>query len=122
MALYFVLLILKIIVSVYCFRIGHLIPISLEGGCDKLGTGAHLKTKFATNGTSLGTLNVGTLHAYGKAEMMHELKRYRFEIIGQADGRWLGFGETSTDEGTVHGSLVKSVYTATELLSSLGRR
>jgi len=30
---------------------------------------------------------------------MHELKRYRFKIIGQADGRWLGFGETSTDEG-----------------------
>jgi exonuclease III len=73
---------------------------SFQGGCDKWATGAKTSIKLPTEGTTIGTWNVRTLHACGKIhELTHELKRYRWDIIGLAEVRWLGFGETATDEG-----------------------
>ena len=51
-------------------------------------------------GTIIGTWNVRSLHACGKVqELTHELKSYRWDILGLAEVRWTEFGETTTDEG-----------------------
>ena len=31
-------------------------------------------------------------------ELIHDLERYRLDILGLAEVRWIGFGETTTDE------------------------
>ena len=44
--------------------------------------------------------NARSLHARGKVqELTHDLKRYRWDILGLAEVRWTGFGETTTIEG-----------------------
>ena len=82
-----------------------------QGGDDKYATGANPNPnpnpnkanpaiKLPKQGTTIGTWNVRTLHQRGKVkELTHELQRYKWDIIGLAEVRWTGFGETSTDEG-----------------------
>ena len=49
---------------------------------------------------NIGTWNVRTLNACGKVnELEHELKRYQWDIIGLAEMRWTGFGETTSEDG-----------------------
>ena len=56
--------------------------------------------KLQNQVTTIGTWNVRTLHACGKInELTHELERYRWDILGLAETRWTGLGETSTEEG-----------------------
>ena len=44
--------------------------------------------------------NARSLHACGKGhELTHELKCYRWDILGLAEVRWTGSGETTTDAG-----------------------
>jgi exonuclease III len=89
----------------------------LQDGADKYATGTtpittpitHITDpnpnpinpiKLPKEGTILGTWNVRTLYQCGKVkELTHELQRYKWDIIGLAEVRWTGFGETSTDEG-----------------------
>lgn len=72
----------------------------LQGGGDKCATGTKPTIKLPTHGITIGTWNVRTLHQCGKVkELTHELKRYRWDIVGLAEVRWTGFGETTTDEG-----------------------
>ena len=75
-----------------------------QGGDDKYATGTTPlppnPIKLPKEGTTLGTWNVRTLYQCGKVkELTHELERYKWDIIGLAEVRWTGFGETSTDEG-----------------------
>lgn len=73
---------------------------SLQDGRDKLATEVKNNIKLPTQGTTIGTWNVRTLHACGRvAELTHELERYRWDVIGLSEVRWTGFGETTTDEG-----------------------
>lgn len=78
---------------------------SHQGGSDKLDTGV-IKTqpknalKMTSTSITIGTWNVRTLYAQGKVhELTHELKRYRWDVIGLSETRTTGFGETTTDEG-----------------------
>lgn len=72
----------------------------LQGGGDKSATGANLAFRLPSEGANIGTWNVRTLYQCGKVtELTHELKRYRWDIIGLAEVRWTGFGEVTTDEG-----------------------
>ena len=51
-------------------------------------------------GTTIGTWKVCSLYICGKVqELTHELKCYRWDVLGLAEVRWTGFGETTTDEG-----------------------
>ena len=73
---------------------------SLQGGGDKSATGEKPSIKLPTTGTTVGTWNVRTLYQCGKLEeLTHELKRYKWDVLGLAEVRWTGFGETTTDEG-----------------------
>ena len=48
----------------------------------------------------MGIWKVTSLHACGKVqELSHELKHCRWNILGLAEVRWTGFGETTTDAG-----------------------
>ena len=72
----------------------------LRGGSDKCATGAKPKLKLPTLGLTIGTWNVRTLNQTGRVhELTHELKRYKWDIIGLAEVRWTGFGETNTEDG-----------------------
>lgn len=76
----------------------------LQGGGDKCDTGTKSTPKstikLPTQGTTIGTWNVRTLFQCGKVkELTHELQRYRWDIVGLAEVRWTGFGESTTDEG-----------------------
>ena len=56
--------------------------------------------RLPREGINIGTWNVRTLYQCGKVkELTHELQRYSWDIIGLAEVRWTGFGETSTEEG-----------------------
>ena len=64
--------------------------------------------KYATDGPkalrtrniTTGTWNVRSLKTAGKVEeLTHEMKRYRWNILGLCEVRWKNFGETSTPEG-----------------------
>ena len=67
---------------------------------DKWETDALVPSIRARKDIVLGTWNVRTLRADGQLEILeHELERYQWEIIGLAEMRWKGFGETSTDNG-----------------------
>ncbi|XP_076438257.1 uncharacterized protein LOC143277357 [Babylonia areolata] len=73
---------------------------SLQGGSDKWATGVRNTIKLPTQCTTIGTWNVRTLYACGKLhELTHELKRYRWDVIGLSEVRWTSFGETTTDDG-----------------------
>ena len=54
------------------------------------------KLKPVNNILTVGTWNVQTLWATGKLELLrHEMKRFRYDIIGISEVRWTGKGETS---------------------------
>ena len=73
---------------------------SFQDGRDKSTTGVKNTISLANRNTTIGTWNVRTLNACGKIyELTHELKRYRWDVIGLAEVRWTGLGETTTDEG-----------------------
>ena len=66
----------------------------------KCATGAKTAWKPPTKNITIGTWNVRTLHACGKVkELEHELARYKWDILGLAEARWAGFGETTTEDG-----------------------
>ena len=72
----------------------------LQGGSDKLATGAKPTFKMASGKVNIGTWNVRTLYACGKVnELEHELKRYQWDILGLVEMRWTGFGETTSEDG-----------------------
>ena len=51
----------------------------------------------ARNNITIGTWNVRSLRAVGTVEeLTHEMKRYRWNILGLCEVRWKNFGETST--------------------------
>ena len=56
------------------------------------------KSLRARNNITIGTWNMNLLRAVEK-ELTHELKRYRWNILGLCEVRWKNFGETSTPEG-----------------------
>ncbi|XP_052224222.1 craniofacial development protein 2-like [Dreissena polymorpha] len=63
---------------------------SLHSGCDKFATEANPSIKLATKGTTIGTWDVRTLNTCGKVhELTRELRRYRWDILGLAEIRWL---------------------------------
>ena len=52
------------------------------------------RKRLPKEGTAIGTLSFRSLHDYGKVqELTHELKRYRWNILGFAEVRWTGFGK-----------------------------
>ena len=58
------------------------------------------KSLRARNNITTGTWNVRSLRAAGKVEeLTHEMKKYRWNILGLCEERWKNFGETSTPEG-----------------------
>lgn len=76
-----------------------------QDGSEKLATVGRteniqiIKVKLPTNEIALGTWNVRTLCATGKLkELTHEMKRYKWNVLGLCEGRWLNFGEVTTDE------------------------
>ena len=74
--------------------------VELQGGSDKSATGAKPTLKLVYGKVNIGTWNVRTLNACGKVnELEHELKRYQWDIIGLAEMRWTGFGETTSEDG-----------------------
>ena len=71
-----------------------------QDGGDKSATGVKASFKLPSEKVTIGTWNVRTLYACGKVkELEHELKRYQWDIIGLAEMRWTGFGETVTEDG-----------------------
>ena len=53
------------------------------------------RLKLVKNILTVGTWNVQTLWAAGKLELLrHEMKRFRYDIIGISEVRWTGKGET----------------------------
>ena len=65
---------------------------SLQGGAKNI--------KLPKEGIITGTWNVRTLYATVKtAELINELDRYRWNVIGLCEVRWTGFGEVTTNEG-----------------------
>ena len=58
------------------------------------------KSFRARNNITIGTWNVRSLRAAGKVEeLTHEIKRYRWNILGLCEVRWENLGEMSTPEG-----------------------
>ena len=56
--------------------------------------------KLASSIMTIGTWNVRTLSRCGKLEeLSRELDRYRWDVIGLSEIRWLGTGEETTDNG-----------------------
>ena len=51
-------------------------------------------------GITIGTWNVHSLHACTKVqELIHDFKCYRWDVLGLAEVRWTGFGDTTMDKG-----------------------
>ena len=49
---------------------------------------------------TIGSWNTRTLRAAGELqELIHEIDRYRGNILGLCEIRWKNFGETTTEEG-----------------------
>ena len=72
---------------------------AIQDGRDKYATGANT-IKLPSQATTIGTWNVRTLYACGRLqELIHELKRYQWDIIGLSEVRWTGFGESTTEDG-----------------------
>ena len=70
------------------------------GRSDKCASGAKTTITLPKEATAIGTWNARSLHACGKAqELTHQLKGYRWDILGLAEVRWTLFGQTTTDEG-----------------------
>ena len=70
-----------------------------QDGGEKYATDGS-KSLRARNNITRGTWNVRSLRAAGKAEeLTHEMKRYRWNILGLCEVRWKNFGKTYTPEG-----------------------
>ncbi|XP_072039418.1 craniofacial development protein 2-like [Amphiura filiformis] len=64
------------------------------------GSVAKAKIRVAKKDITVGTWNVRTLNALGKVEQLdHEMRRYRWSVLGLAEVRWTGIGETTTNDG-----------------------
>ena len=71
-----------------------------QGGSDKSTSGTKPTIKMIQENFNIDTWNVRTLNMCGKVnELEHELKRYKWDIIGLAEMRWTGFGETNSEDG-----------------------
>ena len=76
-------------------------PVAHQGRGDKCATdeGGN-KALRARNNTVIGTWNVKTLRAVGKAEeLAHEMNRYEWHVIGLCEVRLKNMGEVLTQEG-----------------------
>ncbi|XP_069999459.1 craniofacial development protein 2-like [Penaeus vannamei] len=70
-----------------------------QGGSEKSATGVQGNRIRVRNNITLGTWNVRTLEEPGKVgELMHEMNRYRWHILGLCEVGWKNTGETSTQE------------------------
>ena len=75
-------------------------PVAHQGRGDKCATDEGNKALRARNSTVIGTWNVKTLRAAGKAEeLAHEMKRYEWHVIGLCEVRWKNMGEALTQDG-----------------------
>lgn len=73
---------------------------SNQDGSDKSATGEKNFMKLTHKNLVTGTWNVRTLFASGKVdELEHELAGYQWDIVGLAETRWTGMGETRTNGG-----------------------
>ena len=72
-----------------------------QGRGVKCATGARSPPKLRIrNNISIGTWNIRTLRAPGKVEeLIHEMNRYHWTILGLCEVRWKNLGETSTQDG-----------------------
>ena len=60
------------------------VEAKFQGGTGKCATGAKTAIRPPKEGTTIGTWNVRSLHACRKVqELTHELKRYRWDILGR---------------------------------------
>ena len=58
------------------------------------------KIRVTKEEVTIGTWNVRTLNALGKVEQLdHEMRRYRWSVIGLAEVRWTGIGVSTTGDG-----------------------
>ena len=74
--------------------------VALLTVCIHAGPTATSSIRLPKENTVIGTWNVRTLYACGKiTELTHELSRYTWDILGLAEVRWTGIGETITNEG-----------------------
>ena len=56
--------------------------------------------KLASNIMTIVTWNIRTLSRCGNLEKLsREIERYRWDVIGMSEIRWLGTGEETTDNG-----------------------
>ena len=56
------------------------------------------RVKVSKQEITVGTWNVTTLNALGNPEQLdHERRRYRWAVLGLAEVRWTGIGETTTN-------------------------
>ena len=70
-------------------------PVGHQGGNDKCPTGAKLRGR---EDITIATWNVRTLTAAGKVdELLHEMDRYKWSILGLCEMRWKKSGEILTD-------------------------
>ena len=72
-----------------------------QGGGDKYATGGTPTDKIRGRGhITFGTWNVRTLAQTGKLqELLHELDRYSWHLVGLCEVRWKEHGEHHTSDG-----------------------
>ena len=85
----------------YPYRIGHgqttVFSVGHQGGNDKRATGAEFHGR---EDITIATWNIRTLRAAGKVEeLLHEIDRQKWSILGQCEMRWKKSGEIPTDGG-----------------------
>ena len=72
-------------------------PVGHQGGNKKCAIGAKLRGR---EDIAIATWNVRTLRAAGKVEeLLHEMDRYKWSILGLCEMRWKKSGEITTDGG-----------------------
>ena len=70
-------------------------PVGHQGGNDKCATGSKLRGR---EDIAIATWNVRTIRAAGKVEeLLREMGRYKWSILGLFEMRWKKFGEIPTD-------------------------
>lgn len=68
-------------------------------GGEKCATGAK-KSRFQARDIVIGTWNIRTLNDEGKThEVIHEMNRYRWNLLGICEMHWKSIGGTTKDEG-----------------------
>ena len=72
-------------------------PAGHQGGNDKCATGAKLRGR---QDITIATWNVRTLSVAGEVEeLLHEIDRYKWNILGLCEMRWKTSGEIPTNGG-----------------------